>query len=193
MENQNLLEILVGRQPISLSIAMESANYVIRKIGHFCERIEIAGSVRRKKDMVKDLEIVCIPTSEKEIDLFGDEVWVPCTGFIKTVNQWLKVKGEPTGRYTQRILPDNNVLDLFIANKDNWGYIYAIRTGSAEYSHHVLAKGWVKNGYTGKEGALWKDGKAVIIPEEIDLFKICGVDWIEPEEREFDNGEKEKI
>jgi DNA polymerase/3'-5' exonuclease PolX len=193
MKIENIFALFETRKPLLLDNAFETAKIVINKLCGFCDRIEIAGSIRRRKAMVKDIEIVCIPKSEEEEDLFGQKVLVPCNGFIKTVDLWPKVKGEPTGRYTQRILPGDIILDLFIANKDNWGYIYAIRTGSAEYSHKVLANGWVKNGYTGKEGSLWKNGKAVIIPEEEDLFKICGVPYTEPEEREFDNGEEEKI
>ena len=65
----------------------------------------------------------------------------------------------------------------------NWGLIYAIRTGSADYSHRVLACGWVRNGYKSADGMLSRDGVAVPVREERDLFRLAGVPWVDPEER----------
>lgn len=76
-------------------------------------------------------------------------------------------------------------LDLFFAEPTNWGLIYAIRTGSAEYSHRVLAKAWSDRGYFSKEGYLYQYGseKRYDIPEEIDLFNRIGVSYVEPQQR----------
>lgn len=80
-------------------------------------------------------------------------------------------------------MPDGITLDLFFANKENWGLIYALRTGSADYSHKVLATGWVKLGYNSEGGQLSINGKEINIPEEKDLFKLIGIPYIEPELR----------
>lgn len=135
----------------------------------FCERIEIAGSIRRKKPEVKDIEIVAIPKN--------------VIGFSQVVNQWEKVKGEPSGKYTQRILPERITLDLFMATPRNWGLIFAMRTGSADFSHNILACGWVKNGYKSEKGMLKRMGHEIEVREEIDLFKIIHLAYIEPELR----------
>jgi len=132
----------------------------------YCSRIEIAGSIRREKPEVKDIEIVVIPK-----DL---------TGFSNEVNKLEKVKGEPTGKYTQRILPEGIKLDLFIANEKNWGLIFAIRTGSANFSHKILACGWVKKGYHSVNGILIKDGKEIEVREERDLFNLIGISYVGP-------------
>jgi len=47
---------------------------------------------------------------------------------------------------------------------------YAIRTGSADFSHLVLAASWVKQGYKGDDGYLTRDGKKIAVKEEEDLF-----------------------
>jgi len=135
----------------------------------YCSRIEIAGSIRRAKPEVGDIELVAIP---KDIE-----------GFANEVNKLEKVKGEPTGKYTQRILPEGINLDLFIANERNWGLIFAIRTGSADFSHKVLATGWVKKGYHSVNGMLIKDGKEVEVREERDLFDLIGIPYMGPELR----------
>jgi len=140
-----------------------------------CERIEIAGSLRRKKDFIGDIEIVCIP-KPFDVGLFA-------SGIAKTVDQWQKVKGEVTGKYTQRILPEGVVLDLFMVNPESWGLQLAIRTGSADFSHKVLACGWVKAGYKCEDGLLRRFGGIVQVREERDLFNLIGLEWVDPMDR----------
>jgi DNA polymerase/3'-5' exonuclease PolX len=115
--------------------------------------------------------------------LFGDALEVD-PGFCAVVNQWAAVKGRPDGKYTQRVLPDGMVLDLFMADVDNWGIVLAVRTGSAAFSHHILAAGWVKAGYRSEAGRLRKQGQIIPVREEHDLFTLIGLPWVEPESRE---------
>jgi DNA polymerase/3'-5' exonuclease PolX len=84
-----------------------------------CHRIEIAGSIRRRRPQVKDIELVAIP-KQVATGLFGDE-WVTDPDFCAVVNQWPAIKGQPTGKYTQRWLPEGITLDLFMADAENWG------------------------------------------------------------------------
>jgi DNA polymerase/3'-5' exonuclease PolX len=72
---------------------------------------------------------------------------------------------------------------LFFAEEGNWGSIFAIRTGSAEYSHQVLAKGWVRQGFKSEGGYLLRDEEKYEVPEEKDLFRLIGIPYIEPENR----------
>ena len=155
--------------------AYDIAWSIVQTLRPLCDRIDIAGSLRRQKAEVGDIEIVCIP-SGKEILSF--EVTVSALGIAK--------KGSAMGRYTQILLPDGINLDLFMARPDNWGYIFAIRTGSADYSHKVLATGWVKAGYRGEDGNLVvvASGEVVPVREEKDLFALIGVPWVAPWNRE---------
>ena len=162
---------------MKLEQALEIAEKVKALLAPHCERIEIAGSIRRKKPDVKDIEIVAIP-NPFDTGLFE-------SGIATVVNQWQKVKGELPCKYTQRILPEGIKLDLFFAERGNWGLVYAIRTGSADYSHKVLANGWVKRGYKSEGGYLVANGKQIDVPEEEDLFRRIGVPFKEPELRSF--------
>jgi DNA polymerase/3'-5' exonuclease PolX len=116
-------------------------------------------------------------------DLFGDEMTTD-PNFCAVVNQWPAVKGQPTGKYTQRLLPDGIVLDLFMADPDNWGLIFALRTGSAAFAHHILATGWVKAGYTSSHGHLYRGSQLVPVREEHELFALLGLPWVDPGGRE---------
>ena len=158
-----------------LQRAKEIALKTVILLKPHCTRIEIAGSIRREKPEPNDIEIVAIP-KPYEVGLFE-------SGIASVVNQWEKVKGELPCKYTQRILPEGIKLDLFFATPENWGLIYAIRTGSAEFSHKVLAASWVRCGYKSKNGMLTRDGEIYPVREERHLFKMIGVEWVDPKLR----------
>jgi len=170
-----------------LATAQSIADRIIADLAPFCEtgRCVVAGSVRRRKPEVGDIEVVAIPR-RVTADLFGT-VTVVMPEFARAVDRWPAVKGLPSGKYTQRRLPEGINLDLFMASPDNWGLILAIRTGSARFSHEVLACGWVRQGYHSQDGYLCHVanglGKRVAVPEEADLFRLAGVPWTNPEDR----------
>lgn len=152
--------------------AIEIAKRHMAELAPHCERIAIAGSLRREKGEVGDIEIVAIP-KPYDVGLFA-------SGIATVVNNWKKVRGELPCKYTQRMLPGGIALDLFIATEENWGLIFAIRTGSADFSHKVLAEGWVRRGCHSVDGMLCKDGFPVPIREEKDLFDLIGIGFVDP-------------
>lgn len=156
--------------------AKQKADEVLEWLKPECYRIEIAGSVRRKKpDDIKDIEIVAIP-KPYDIDLFA-------SGIALKMKQVKINKGKPGPKckYIQ-FAYDGIKIDLFFANPENWGFIFAIRTGSAEFSQQ-LAKTWVRLGYRGYDGYLTRANKRIAVREEIELFKLLGLRYIEPEKR----------
>jgi DNA polymerase/3'-5' exonuclease PolX len=178
----NIEPEIPGAKKYPLEEARNIAEKVLALIKPHCYRAEIAGSIRRKKAEVKDIEIVAIP-KPYELGLFA-------SGIATVVNQWQKVKGELPCKYTQRVLPEGIKLDLFFAEEGNWGLIYALRTGSADYSHYVLASGWAKlgfksnGGYLGREtGKFLDEWETKQIREEQQLFELLGIPYVEPEHR----------
>ncbi len=170
--------LLADSKKFAYDEAYSIALAVLELLRPHCIRCEIAGSIRREKPEVKDIEIVAIP-KPYQTGLFED-------GIAEVVNRWQKVKGELAygkTKYTQRILPEGIKLDLFFAEEGNWGLIFAIRTGSADYSHKVLANGWVKRGYKSEGGYLTQGGKTYNVLEEKDLFDRIGLAYIEPKHR----------
>lgn len=162
-----------------LSQARTIAEDVVEKLRPHCERIEIAGSIRRQKPEVGDIEIVCIPKPYENVGLFE-------TGIATVINKWQKLKGELPCKYTARRLPDGIDVDIFMVGEDNWGWQLAIRTGSAEFSHRVLAVGLNKRGLTSKEGIVQDcEGNKIKVVDEESLFRLIGVAYIEPQNREF--------
>lgn len=175
-----------------LAQARRMAETLCADLAPHCTRIEIAGSIRRARPLVGDIEIVCIPKEvrvEAGTDIFGTPlpgaVKQRDPGFVAVVKRYTSthVKGQAaTGRSVQIITRTGVKVDLFMATPDNWGYILAIRTGSAEFSQS-LAWRWKKMGYKGQDGMLTRFGKPVPLKEERDLFDLLGIQWVQPSER----------
>lgn len=125
---------------------------VLKRLEPYCVKIDVAGSVRREKPEVKDVEVCCLPCLEHETDLFGT---VLGTGrskdFIKTVKSLgIILKGKPEdGRYVQIDLLEGIVLDLFIPQPTDYIRQLIFRTGSADYSHKVIAVACLRKGWCG--------------------------------------------
>ena len=161
-----------------LAEALNIATSIVAELGPHCERIEIAGSIRRQRPTIGDIEIVCVPAPYDASPLFR-------SGIALVVEQWEKVRGELPCRYTQRLHPSGMKLDLFMPDPAGFGLCMAIRTGSAEWSHQVLAAAWVRAGFKSEEGVLRdRDGRAHPAPTERELFDLIGLRWVEPVDRE---------
>lgn len=158
--------------------ALQIAERVKAQLEPFCHRIEIGGSIRRKKPEVKDVEIIC-EAKHYETGLFA-------SGIATIVDEWEKVKGDldyDTCKYTQRILPEGIKLDLFFTRPENWGYIFALRTGSAEYNFKIL-QAIKDSGHIAEGGRILHPVTGLcVVDTEIDFFNLINLPFIKPEER----------
>lgn len=175
---------------MKLADALIIAERVKSVLAPHCDRIEIAGGCRRLKPEPHDIEIVAIPKSIGSQDLFGHSSVARDRDFIRAALALGHIsKGDIfTGKFIQIDLPggENNygiTLDLFCVVPENWGFQFAIRTGSADYSHNVLGAAWVKVGFHGVDGFLCRGNDRVPVREEKDLFSLIGVPWVMPEAR----------
>jgi DNA polymerase/3'-5' exonuclease PolX len=187
---------------MNLSQAQKIADNVLSLLSPHVDRISIAGSIRRKKPEVKDIEIVCEPKTLEIGDSLFDEKKkvVPIQEFVDTIRQWEKILGEPFGRYTKRKLPEGIMLDIFIPDPPDYYRQLAIRTGSRDFSELVLARAWRKLGWCGsdkglrktsdcsKSGKLWvcTNPNAELPPiwnSEQEFFQWLNVPYVEPELR----------
>lgn len=164
--------------------ALNIATEIAAELGPYCERIEIAGSIRRQRPTIGDIEIVAVPAPYETSPLLR-------SGVALVVEQWPKVRGELPCRYTQRIHPSGMTVDLFMPDPRGFGLQLAIRTGSADWCRTVLAPAWVRAGYHSREGVLRDPaGRIMATPTERDLFRLIGLAWVEPHARELRGGAK---
>lgn len=188
-----------------LKQAQDIAVEICYKLQPFCSRIKIAGSIRRKREVVGDIEIVCCPYKIQvgQSSLFGAavEVAVPAA-FSELVLSLGKVeKGHPNGRMMCIMLPQKIKLDLFMPQPDDFFRIYAIRTGSSTYSSVVIAHAWSRLGWCGTDHGLrriedceakgenkWKlvnkDGqRPPVWQSEEEFFQWLGLNYLQPQFR----------
>jgi DNA polymerase/3'-5' exonuclease PolX len=85
-------------------------------------------------------------------------------------------------------LPEGINLDLFIVTPPaQWGVIFTIRTGPADFSHWLVTqrrKGGCMPSYaTQRDGCVYVNGKPLAMAEEMDYLNFLGLGWIEPQDR----------
>lgn len=168
--------------------AEQIANDLKERIATYCVIAAVAGSVRRRKHDVKDIEILCIPVEhEIESGLFGNFVSQRDRDFVMEAMRFGKnVKGDLVkGKYCQFYNEDYGVyIDLFMCSIYNWGYQYMLRTGPREFSTSMTVKAR-HCGIRFKDGYVWdRLGNVLIVQDEKRLFELLGIDWIEPSKRE---------
>jgi len=152
----------------------------------YCEEkgICVVGDLRRDRSQVSSIDIVCIPTETTiQTDLlnFGP---ARTYGFIKLVNSWLKMKGDPVkGKYTQRVHPVHDVtINLYMVTRDNYGLMVMFRTGPVDYAKRMIDKETKRVGMESKGGYLrWKDTDNIVpTPTEEEFYRLVQEPWIKP-------------
>lgn len=179
------------RMPLADAVAI--ASDLVEAMRPSCERIEIAGSVRRRKATIGDIEIVAIPRFAA--DLLGqprDSLLDLSLTRLRHDGRLSRTKGG--AHFQQFVIPNAGCkLDLFTPSRATWGFVLFQRTGPAEWSHQAVTPygqvastgrpGLLPPGMSAFRARLWRDGKEVPTPEEIDVFRALGLKWLEPWER----------
>lgn len=174
-----------------LTEARKIADKWIVLLRPWCKQIAVAGSVRRSKHEVKDIEIVAEPIMEPELDLFGvvQQMRVPIMGLLDSYEQDGTItRGKRGEKYQQIGLPEGINLDLFLVTPPaQWGVIFTIRTGPADFSQWLVTQrnkgGCLPSDLRVAHGAVWRGEHIVPMPDEIDFLDLVGVGWINPSQR----------
>lgn len=214
---------------MKLETAQKYAEQLVTELSPHCDRIAIAGSVRRKKPSPSDIELVAIPRFVKVADgLFDSEpvlqndldvvmMSLVCSGMLQHGDPVTMVRDDkevlsraPFSEKYYRVKFMGEQVDVFaVLSPAQWGPIFTIRTGDAGYTHWLVSQGWPKGIYF-RNGALVQhvDSKGRYIsegrwtnlqhvrcdlkdcgfitlqtPEEADVFKALGLEYIKPENR----------
>ena len=158
-----------------------------------CERIEIAGSLRRQQPDVGDIELLCIPktivtpggllgmftTSENALDtavmvLLGQEF----------LNYRLNSKGAKIYGSLNKLLvhvESGIPVDIFSTTIKNWGMALVVRTGPKEFNIRMMAR-FRQEGMRGHAygGVTDGDGQEIGCPDEATVFRQLGWLYQEP-------------
>jgi len=190
---------------MTLTDANAIAQTILNEIKPFCHQAEIAGSIRRLKPEVKDIEIVCSPRWESVAAGFFKEdeqrlnslycrwgLGNPSVTWIKPgTHQVIKWDIQPDGKYWRGLISNLGVqlckLDIFLTTPEQFGLILMIRTGSSDFSHRLVTKqsegGWLPDFLRVQGGFLWHGEEKVPTPTEQSVLDAIGRAWIPPEKR----------
>lgn len=135
------------------------------------ERVEIAGSVRRRAEIVRDVDLV-----------------VACRGAAPDLRARLGAAALaadlPTAASSVSFrLEDDTPADVYFAPPESFGHALLWATGSPKHLERLAAHAAVC-GYRLDRDGLWRDDGAVPCPDEQALYTALGLAWIPPELRE---------
>jgi len=181
----------MGIGKIDLHEAESIANKVRQHIFPAMDRVEVAGSIRRRKEIVGDIEICGIPADrERLISLLSDVGQHIKPGVPGAVPWTPKV----SAKYLRVRLSEGMNLDVFLATPENWGGLYMMRTGSGAgpdgNPFHGFIPGifgrWKKMSGGGRMTDCMPtttDGTQLPVAEEQDFFDLLEMEFVPPQER----------
>ena len=176
---------------------MEVAEDLITLLRPACERIQVAGSIRRNKARVGDIELLAISKVAPAFITLGPDK-TPL-GFIHLearvseliakgiLDYRLNKLGRRTyGRLNKALVhtPSGIAVDLFSTRPEYWGMSLLVRTGSPEFNIRVFSRfkalGLKGHAYAGVEDLA---GPYYACPTEEDVFRLLQWDYVPPENR----------
>lgn len=185
----------MGIGKIDLTEAQTIAGKVLEHIMPALTRGEIAGSIRRQKPVVGDIEIAAISEDRELLMRLLSETGQMIKPGVPGVVPWTP---RLEAKYLRLRLPEGMNLDLFMATPQNWGGLFLMRTGSG-----AGPDGNTFNGFTPGIFGRWKKvsgggrmtdcmptmptGEQLWLPEEQDFFDLLEMDFVPPVERTSKN------
>ncbi len=178
-----------------LSLAEAEATLVMMALMPACHKQKVVGSIRRKKAMVHDIDLVIWPICEAvevgQADLFGVAetklLPVKLLDILRANGWWMKTPGD----YPRKIelQPGEEYLmpiELYLSEPDgsNYGALVQMRTGSEAFNIS-LAERAKRMGLHYKAGyGIFRNGERMDDGTEEGIFQALGMAWYAATNRE---------
>ncbi len=185
---ENLLRALKLHKTVEermlLWYALQAGEEVVTRLKSIpqIKKIELAGSLRRKKETIGDIDILIAANNTDRkaiIDFFSSS----------RLASKVLAKGETKASIILKTI--KRQMDLRIVKESEWGSALQYFTGSKDHNIHLrtIAK---SKGYKISEYGIFnlKDERRVAGKTENEIYETLGMQWIPPEMRE-DRGEIE--
>lgn len=185
-----------------IDLVAPSAMMLLGRLAPSCSRIELGGSLRRRRKDVADIEIVCVPTIAHSTDLLGDrltdvnqlELTLADLLLDPTYDLALRLDEQGHTHYgpaSKRLVYNGLPVDLFaVLPPKQWGPTMVLRTGPAAFNQQLVTQttkgGWCPPSIYWLDGSLRRVGTAteggglIDTPEEADVFKALDLPYLRP-------------
>lgn len=184
---------------VPLEEASEIAEHLVALLALSCHRVVIAGSIRREKPDIGDVDLVCEPKVRPLVDMFGDPTGEGVDELhdrlcdlerLGTVEKRRNAIGIPAwGKQLKRATYRGLAVDIRACHdRDSWGFWLLISSGPAAFNKALVTPryqgGLLPSGFEVKDGfRLYKHGGRVLTPTEESVFEALSIPWIPPSER----------
>lgn len=155
---------------MQLNEAQKKGELILRNIAPFIVRGRLAGSIRRKKPIVRDIDIV-VELKPNNLDNLKN--------FISKLGE-VKLKGDKLIRF---IATDNVQVDIYIGTKENYESLLLIRTGSKEHNVKLTTRAMSMGLKLTAHGLIVTKNNSIIATSERDIFKALKMSYVEPKNR----------
>jgi DNA polymerase (family X) len=166
---------------LPLAKARALADKVVTALTPHCQRIAIAGSIRREKMTCGDIDLVAQGITPVGIERLCENTTVLSRG-DKNISVVLA-----NGFGIQLFIADTPASDLFgnPLSHDTWGTLLLCRTGCMQHNiflaSRAVSRGMHWNPYKG----ILKHGKLIAHATEEDIYKALDLTYIEPQNRTY--------
>jgi DNA polymerase (family 10) len=173
--------------------ALTLAEIIVQALAEFCERIEIAGSIRRGRPTVGDIDLVILPKPGRERDLRA-RVLRRARPMVEGNATLIAALPLPPGKYQHS--GDHIQLDLWFAQPEqrdllstrptNWGTLLLARTGSREHNIRLAGRAQQLGLHWNPHQGVFRGDTLLASATEHDVFKALDLPFIPPAFREAD-------
>lgn len=180
-------------QPLPLDQAEKIAKSIVEALQPYCDKIEIAGSIRRRRPFVNDIDLVVIP-HPGQLPALKARALQRCTlvtgGDQNFIVRLPERPGSPTSGFQ---------IDIFIARAPepdllgtkpgNWGTMLLNRTGSRDHNIWLVTqaerRGMRWHPYQGLYGPN-RNGRTTNLASETEeeIYAALGLPFVDPINRE---------
>jgi len=170
---------------MELSKARDIAETLKSLLEGSCERIEIAGSIRRHKGDVGDIELLCIPKFDDGVDHLDRELGGLCIQRILGLRR--NKRGSTTYGTKNKLMrhvPSGIGVDIFSTTEECWPVALVVRTGGKQTNIRISMaaqeRGYKFHAYGSGFSTPHGD---IVCRSEREVFEAVGLPYLDPWER----------
>lgn len=151
------------------------------------EKINIAGSIRRKLDTVHDVDIVCLPVyvHDRQPSLFEEGDGLDQYTFPKLMNAVARFQNVDIGNKIIKFEHNGIPVELYLAEPGGWNYgaLWQMRTGSPSFNVDLCMKAQDMGLRYSAGYGIYRENTLLTDETETSIFKALNMNFVPPEAR----------